>query len=158
MANPANSRWRIAAIVLAVVAIQLGWELFSIKSVLKNVFHYDVRVTLKDKETGAIIRGGNVQGPGMSSDDLFNQSTGFGGGMEACEIRGIAYEPREFGFSAAGYKRSSLIVTDDTPQAIVVELEPEDQTDETDDQPAIRTESKSQDSDKPQPEAEGRSR
>ncbi len=124
MANPVNSKWRIAAIVLAIVALGQGMELFRIKAALKNVFHYDVRVTLKDKDTGEIIRGGATHGPGTSTGDIFNQSTTFGGGMEAREISGIGYEPREFGFSAEGYERSDLVVTDETPWSVVVELKP----------------------------------
>ena len=131
MANPVNHKWRVAAIVLAIVALGQGFELFRIKAALKNAFHYDVKVTLKDKETGEIIRGGTTHGPGTSTDDIFNQSTTFGGGMEAREISGIAYEPREFGFSAEGYERTDLVVTDDTPWSVVVELKPKNQAAES---------------------------
>ena len=124
MANPVNSKWRIAAIIMAIVALGQGLELFRIKSALRNVFHYDVKVTAKDKNTGEKLRGITVHGPRMSTDDIFNQMTTFGGGMDASEISGIAYEPREFGFSADGYKHSNLVVTDDTPGSVVIELEP----------------------------------
>jgi hypothetical protein len=160
MANPVNSKWRIAAIILAVVALSQGLELFRIKSALKNVFHYDVRVTLKDKATGEILRGITTHGPSISTDDLFNQSTRFGGGMEASEISGIAYEPREFGFSADGYERVNLVVTDDTPWSVVVELDPKKSKAEQGGagQPATRSESDSEGGDKPQPGSDGRSR
>ena len=124
MNNHVSSKWRIAAVALAVVALGQGLELFRIKSALRHVFHYDVRVTLKDKDTGEIIRGGTTQGPQISSTDLFNQSTSFGGGTEAREISGIAYQPRKFGFVAEGYKPADVVVTVDTPWSIVVELEP----------------------------------
>jgi hypothetical protein len=159
MANPVNHKWRVAAIVLAIVALGQGLELFRIKAALKNAFHYDVRVTLKDKETGEIIRGGATHGPETSTDDIFNQSTRFGGGMEAREISGIAYEPREFGFSAEGYERTDLVVTDETPWSVVVELKPKNQTAEQGVAPqsATRSESDSEGGDNPQPESEARS-
>jgi hypothetical protein len=128
MASPVNSKWRIAAIILAIVAFGQGLELFRIKSALKNVFHYDVKVTVKDKDTGELLTGITTHGPSMSTDDIFNQSTTFGGGMEASKISGIAYEPREFGFSADRYERSNLVVTDDTPWSVVVELKPKKPT------------------------------
>jgi hypothetical protein len=160
MANPVNPKWRIAAIVLAAVALGQGLEMFRIKSALKNVFHYDVRVTLKDKHTGEILRGGTTHGPLSSTSDLFGQATTFGGGMESREISGIAYEPREIGFSAEGYERHNLVITDDTPSSIIVELEPKKPNAEQagTGQPATRSQSKSEGGDKPQREAEGRSR
>jgi len=160
MANPVNPKWRVAAIFLAVVALGQGLELFRIKSALTNVFRYHVRVTLKDKDTGEILRGGTTHGPLSSTSDLFGQSTTFGGGMESREISGIAYEPREIGFSAEGYERHNLMITDDTPSSIIVELEPKKPNAEPagTGQPATRPELKSDGSDKPQPEAEGRSR
>ncbi len=160
MANPVNRKWRIAAIVLAIVALGQGLELFRIKAALKNVFHYDVSVTLKDKETSEVIRGGTTHGPESSSADLFNQSTIFGGGMEALEISGIAYEPREFGFSAKGYERSNLVVTDDTPWSVVVELKPRNHIAEqvVAPQSATRAESDSEGGEISQPETEARSR
>lgn len=139
-----NSKWRIAAIVLAIVVLWQGLELFRIKSALRNVFHYDVVATVKDKNTGEILEGVTVHGPGSSSQDLFNQSTTFGGGMKSRKISGIAYQPREFVFSAEGYNRENVVITEGTKWSITVELEPKNKNAEQDGggQPATRPESK----------------
>lgn len=160
MANPVNSKWRIVAIILGIVALSQGLELFRIKSALKNVFHYDVRVTVKDKNTGELLKGITIHGPGNTTGDIFNQSTTLGGGIEANDISGIAYEPREFGFSSDDYERTNLVVTDDTPRSVVVELDPKKTTAEPGgaNQPATASESKSEGDEKPKPVSEGRSR
>jgi len=44
--------------------------------------------------------------------------------MKSRQISGVAYEPRVFGFSADGYKRADVEITDETKSSIVVELEP----------------------------------
>lgn len=123
---PVNSKWRIAAIVLVFVVLAQGLELHHIKSALSNVFHYDVEVTVKDKNTGKILEGVITHSSGTSSQDIFHQSTRFGGGLQSRKISGIAYQPREFGFSANGYKSESIVVYKDTKESIAVELEPMD--------------------------------
>ncbi len=128
MSKTVNSKWRILAIILSIVTLGQGLEIFRIKSALNNVFHYNVRVTVKDKNTGETLRGITTHGPGMSTHDIFAQSSTFGGGMEASKISGIAYEPRVFGFSADGYELTNLVVTDDTPRSVVVELAPKKST------------------------------
>lgn len=124
MISTVNSKWRIAAVILAIVALGQGMELFRIKSALKNIFYYDVKVTVKDKNSGEIIEGGTTHGPSTSSEDVFQQSNSMGYGMKSRQISGVAYEPRVFGFSADGYKRTDVEITDDAKSSIVVELEP----------------------------------
>ena len=159
MASTVNSKWRIAAIILAVFALGQGVVLFRIKSALKNVFHYDVTVTVKDKDTGEILRGVTTHHPGSSTEDLFHQSITSGGGMESRQLSGIAYEPREFGFSTDGYERENILITEDTKWSITVELEPKKQNAEqgVGGQPATALESKPEANSKPQPDSEGRS-
>ena len=159
MDSPVNRKWRIAAIILAVVAVGQGLELFRIKSALKNIFHYDVKVTVKDKNTGEILDDITTHGPSSSSQEIFHQSTTHGGGMKSRQISGVAYQPREFGFSADGYKRQDVVVTEDTKWYITVELEPKNQPAEQDgaEQPATAPESKPLGEKKLKPESEGRS-
>ena len=159
MAHPVNSKWRVAAVILTIVAMGQSIELFRIKSALKNLFRYDVKVTLKDKNTGAFLEGVTTHGPGTTSNDLFHQSTTFGSSMEGRQISGIAYEPRVFGFSAAGYKRKNIEVTDDTKCSITVELEPRNQTaiQSGTNQPTTAPKSKLGSAGQAEPESEGRS-
>ncbi len=123
--NPqVNSKWRIATVILGLVALSQGIQIYRVKSQLRNTFHYDVTVTVKDKETGRVLEGVTTHGPSTSTRDLFHQSTTYSGSVEKPHISGIAYEPRAFGFSAGGYNRKDILITDATECAITVELEP----------------------------------
>lgn len=123
--NPqVNSKWRIAAVVLGLVALSQGIQIYRVKSQLRNTFHYDVTLTVKDKETGKLLEGVSIYGPGNSTKELFHQSATYSGSVEKPRISGIAYEPRGFGFSAGGYKRKHVLITDATEWVITVELEP----------------------------------
>ena len=119
-----SSKWRIAAIVLGVVAASQCFKILQINSQLKNVYYYDIAVTVKDKNTGAILESVTTHGPGISSRDLFNQSTGYTGDPLRQLISGVAYKPREYGFSKAGYERKNVMITDNSKSSITVELEP----------------------------------
>ena len=130
MNDKVNSRWKIAAIILGIVALAQMFEIFRIKSTLENVFHYNVAVTVKDKNTGKILEGVTTHFPSTSPSDLFLQSYSTSGGIQTRKIRGIAYEPREFLFSLDGYKQENLVVTDDTPFFTTVELEPKNEKSE----------------------------
>ena len=160
MNSQVNSKWRIAAVILGLVALSQGVQIYRVKSQLRNVFHYDVTVTVKDKETGRILEDVTTHGPSSSTQDLFNQSATYSGSIEKPHISGIAYEPRAFGFSTGGYKRKDVLIANAAERAIIVELEPITSNAEQvgTGQPATRPESKSTGGDKPQPESEGRSR
>ena len=154
--NGEYRKWRIAAIILAILAVGQGLELYRIKSVLKNVFHYDIKVTVKDKNTGEILEKVTTHGPSSSSQDIFSQSTTHTGGEKSRQISGVAYEPRIFGFSADGYKHCDIEVTNDTKRSITVELEPKKQNAEQGgtDHPAHSQESNPEDKEKLEPESE----
>lgn len=124
MNSQVNSKWRIAAVILGLVALSQGIQIYRVKSQLRNTFYYDVTVIVKDKESGRVLEGVTTHGPGTSTRDLFHQSTTYSGNVEKPHISGIAYEPRAFGFSTEGYKRKDILITDATELAITVELEP----------------------------------
>ena len=119
-----NLKWRIAAVILGLITLSQGVQTYRVKSQLRNTFHYDVTVTVKDKESGRILEGVTTHGPSTSTQDLFRQSTTYRGSVEKPHISGIAYEPRAFGFSAEGYTRKDIKITDATDGAITVELDP----------------------------------
>jgi hypothetical protein len=124
MKSQVSSKWRIATVILGFVSVSQGIQIYRVNSQLRNTFHYNVTVTVKDKETGRILEGVTTHGPSTSSRDLFHQSTTYSGSVEKPHISGIAYEPRPFGFSTDGYKRKDVLITDATEWAITVELEP----------------------------------
>ena len=124
MVTHVNSKWRIAAIVLSLVALAQGLELFRIKSKLKNVFYYDVAVTFKDKSTGRILESVTLCYPNESTRDPFQNFVRHGGTPTRSQISGIYYQPREFGFVKEGYKRKNIFFTKDTNWNLTVELEP----------------------------------
>jgi hypothetical protein len=119
-----SSKWRFAAFVLGVAVASQCTKILQINSQLKNVYYYDIAVTVKDKDTGAILESVTTHGPGTSSRDLFNQSSGYTGDPLRPQISGVAYEPREYGFSKTGYARKNVMVTDNSKSSITVELEP----------------------------------
>jgi hypothetical protein len=119
-----NAMWRVAAVILGLVALSQGIQIYRVNSQLRNTFHYDVTVTVKDKETGSILEGVTTHGPSTSMKDLFHQSTAYSGSVENPHISGIAYEPRPFGFSKRGYARKDVLITGTTGIEITVELEP----------------------------------
>jgi len=63
MHSQVNSRWKIGAIVLGLIAPARAVHTFQVNSRLGNVFHYDVGVTVRDKETGIISEGVTTHGP-----------------------------------------------------------------------------------------------
>jgi hypothetical protein len=122
MSSPVNSKWRAAAIILAIATLTLGSKLFQMQSELKNVFYYDVTVIVKDKETGQILKGVTTHAPESSSSDLFHQSTTFYGDPSHSHFSGIAYKPRKFGFSREGYLREEILITNKSPSNFTVYL------------------------------------
>jgi hypothetical protein len=126
MTYQVNRKWKIAAIVLAIIAVLQGLHAYRVNSQLKNVFYYQVVVTVKDKQTGLALDNKSVTThfPTISTQDLFNQVATFGSSDEELIISGIAYEPREYGFSKEGYDRKNVLITNKTVSKLVVELEP----------------------------------
>ena len=123
MNHQVHRRWKIAAIALGLLAGAQAFHIYRVDSQLKNVFHYDVFVTVKDKETGAILESVTTHGASMSTTDLFYQSTTYSGDTKTRHLSGIAYEPREFGFSKEGYARKNVLITEATKRQLTVELE-----------------------------------
>jgi hypothetical protein len=124
MDSQVNSKWRIAAVILGIIALSQGIQIYRVNSKLQNTFHYDVTLTFKDKETGSLLQGITTHGPSASSRDIFHQSTTYSGNFENPHISGIAYEPRLFGFSKDGYYQKDVLITDETGWELTIELEP----------------------------------
>ena len=123
MKKTVHSYWRIAALILGTLAVGKTIEVWQIRSTLAGVFHYEVTVTVVDKKTKERIESVTTHSPSISSADLFRQTSGLTVGTDLLRISGIAYEPREFGFSAEEYERTNILITEDTPSTVTVELE-----------------------------------
>lgn len=126
MTSQVNRKWKIGAIVLGIIAVLQGLHAYHINSKLKNVFYYQVTVTVKDKETGLDLDNKSVTThfPTISTHDLFNQTATFGSSDQELIISGIGYQPRQYGFSMEGYHRKNVLIADKTGSKLIVELEP----------------------------------
>jgi len=126
MTQHINFNWKAAAVILGLLAAGLCVRLYQINATLDDVFHYNVTISIKDKITGEDFDSLTVYYPARSSTALFEQSVSTSGGPDRYEFSGIAYEPRTFGFSAEGYQRKNVVITEDTKGFLTVELEPAD--------------------------------
>ena len=125
MARHVHHYWKRAAILIGVVLIVQLFKSWHVHSQLEDVYLYDIRVSVRDEETGESVKNVTTHGPSSSSTDLIDQVTGAGGGLDGeVKIRGVAYQPRIFGFSAEGYRRADLEVTEQTKSHITIALKP----------------------------------
>lgn len=78
-----------------------------------------------DATTGEPLDNITIQAPGISTADLFQQTSGMSGGHGGTVgISGIAYEPRQWSFGRDGYRQASIIVDETTDSSQTVKLEP----------------------------------
>jgi hypothetical protein len=115
--------WKYAAIVIAFLFAAQTYNYFSIKKTLRDIYYYDIEITLVDKETGDLIQGKSVGGPGSSSADVFQQPSGISMlGNGRIRLSGAAYESRSWSIGSEGYQKSEIEIDKDSPHQMRVEL------------------------------------
>ena len=125
MKSPVHRFWKYGAIILALGFAGSAFENWRIKKTLAGIYRYSIEVTVLDATTGRPLDNITIQAPGISTADLFQQTSGMSGGHDGTVgISGIAYEPRQWSFGRDGYRGASIIVDDSTDPSQTVKLEP----------------------------------
>ena len=110
-----SSMWRVTAVILGILAVSLAWERHVTRQAIKNVFHYNCRVTVVDADTGEILRP-TIEHPSMSGDDIIPQPSGTIAHEDgSVTLSGMAYRPRTFHLGTEGYQPETLTLRPDSP-------------------------------------------
>ncbi len=115
--------WKYATIVMSVILAGNIYENYTTKQTLKDIYHYDIEITVVDKDTGDRVKSISSGGPSSSSEDLFQQSSGISSlGDGRIALSGVAYEPRLWHISSNGYDEVSVTIDRDSPSHLRIEL------------------------------------
>jgi len=123
MKAPVHRYWKYAAILTALILAEQIYENYTTKQALEDVFHYDTEITVVDADTGERIEQISSGGPGLSSADLFQQSSDISPlGDGQIRISGVAYEPRPWRIWSEGYEEVTIALDRESPCQMRVEL------------------------------------
>ena len=125
MSPKVHRSWKYGAIILAFIAISSTIEAWRTKKSVRQLFTYNIELTVVDADSGKLIEHYGTESPTMSSTDIFPQTCGFSAGTNGKQtISGIGYEPRKWVIYHQDYKRTALIVDEDTPNVLEIQLKP----------------------------------
>ncbi len=116
--------WKYAAIVIICLFAAQAYNNYAIKKTLREIYYYDIEISIVDKETGGLIQEGiSAGGPGSSSADIFIQPSGISSlGDGRIRLSGAAYESRLWSIGSEGYQKSEIEIDKDSPHQMRVEL------------------------------------
>jgi hypothetical protein len=125
MPNTVHRFWKYGTIISSLIAISSLTENYYEKRSMKQIFSYNVTLSIVDANTGKPINGFITGAPSISSADMFQQKSGmFGGANGEIEVSGIGYEPRQWTIEHEDYETITLMIDSKTPRKLKIQLEP----------------------------------
>jgi hypothetical protein len=124
MPNKVHRFWKYGAVISILMTISLATDNWYTQKSMQDIFNYNVDLLILDAKTGEPISDFITGAPSISSADMFQQTYGMYGGTDGkITVSGIGYEPRQWTIEHRDYESATLIIDEDTPRKLNIQLE-----------------------------------